>query len=84
MTDENGEKKFCHKSGKVCMTESEAGFILNRSKAHYKSKNGRKMSKVKDYKVKRKYRCEYCGYIHLTHQPYYGMPKKKKGWKYGR
>lgn len=82
MFDENGEKKFCHKTGKVCYSESEAGFILNRSKTHFKSRHGRKMSKVKDYKVTRKYRCEVCGYYHLTHRAYYGLAQKKGGNKW--
>lgn len=64
----------CSRTGKVCYTERDAGEMLNRTRdkryikrKHLNSKNA----------PRRKYRCEFCGWWHLTHQPFYKNNRQK-------
>jgi hypothetical protein len=63
-----------HKCFKVqYRSQREAQAILNCVKHPRKYAKGRKTRRVgkKDMKPIRAYRCEICGYWHLTSQPYY-------------
>lgn len=53
-------KEFCNTTGKVCYSQKEAGIILNDFK-RFRNRNKRKSI------PQRYYKCQFCGYWHLTH-----------------
>lgn len=58
-----GQSKICPKSGKVMLTQREAGSQLNSLKGHRTSSHiGRGTNKPK-----RSYFCDFCGAYHVTH-----------------
>lgn len=66
-----GNVQLCNHSGKRCYSESTANIVLSQFKRH----TGKT---PKGSIPKRKYRCEFCGYWHLTSRTFYGAPKKFK------
>lgn len=70
LINSDGSPMYCNHTGKVCYTEQDCGMILNKlKKRSYGNSKGQKFYKSckKKGKIpKRKYKCEYCRYWHLT------------------
>lgn len=77
----NEDKKICKETGKVCYTIREAKQTISLFKCHWIKKN--KKIPVRYYK------CEYCGFYHLTHyhNRYRNKPlenkKRERDWEEG-
>ena len=75
-----GQKKICQRSGKVMLTQREAGVQLNSMKKHRTSSH---ICRGTD-KPKRSYYCEYCGMYHVTHLAQAKSTTMKKSVPYKR
>ncbi|MBO7715755.1 MAG: hypothetical protein J6S85_19490 [Methanobrevibacter sp.] len=59
--DTESEREYCPTTGKVCYTSSrEAHETITRLKKSRRTKKGK-------YIPKRVFKCQFCGYFHLTH-----------------
>ena len=72
MEENNQEIKRCDFTGKICYTAEMATQKINSAKKHHCRRN--RGCQSKKITPKRKYKCKYCGYFHLTHF-------KKDNWK---
>jgi hypothetical protein len=54
------ERKYCEETNKKCYSQKEASDVIRKAK---KARNSHRPKTI----PKRSYKCEFCGYFHLTH-----------------
>lgn len=56
-------KNICAVSGKICLSEREAGEVINNAKRHHDHRSYSNSTSI----PRRKYFCKDCGAYHVTH-----------------